>query len=58
VLLIEIAEMDALTRAAPSAIKAFLTRRADHDHARYHRGSIMPRQLTGQMRREPVGSFR
>jgi predicted P-loop ATPase len=68
VLLIEIAEMDALTRAAPSAIKAFLTRRSDRFRPPYGKHPInLPRQcvfagtinpIAGGYLKDPTGSRR
>jgi predicted P-loop ATPase len=68
VLLIEIAEMDALTRATPSAIKAFLTRRSDRFRPPYGKHPInLPRQcvfagtinpISGGYLNDPTGSRR
>ena len=68
VLLIEIAELDALTRASPSAIKSFLTRRFDRFRPPYGKHPIrLPRQCvfagsinppTGGYLKDPTGSRR
>ncbi|MGD0076914.1 MAG: virulence-associated E family protein [Candidatus Binataceae bacterium] len=60
VLLFEIAEMDALTRASPSAIKAFLTQRSDRFRPPYGRHlTNEPRQcvFTGSINPPPVGGY-
>jgi putative DNA primase/helicase len=68
VLLVEIAELDALTKASSSAIKAFLTRRRDRFRPPYGRHPIsLPRQcvfagtinpLAGGYLKDPTGARR
>jgi predicted P-loop ATPase len=68
VLLVEIAEMDALTKAKSSAIKSFLTRRHDRFRPPYGKHTIkLPRQcvfagtinpLVGGYLKDPTGSRR
>ena len=68
ILLVEIAEMDAVTRASSSAIKAFLTRRSDRFRPPYGKHPInLPRQcvfagsinpVAGGYLKDPPGSRR
>jgi predicted P-loop ATPase len=58
VLLIEIAEMDALTRATTSAIKSFLTRRRDRFRPPYGRHTVnLPRQCVFAGSINPMGGY-
>jgi putative DNA primase/helicase len=68
VLIVEIAEMDALTKATPSAIKSFLTRRHDRFRPPYGKHTVnLPRQCVfaatinptvGGYLKDPTGSRR
>jgi predicted P-loop ATPase len=59
VLIVEIAEMDALTRATSSAIKAFLTRRRDRFRPPYGKHTVnLPRQCVFAVTiNPPVGGY-
>jgi predicted P-loop ATPase len=58
VLIVEIAEMDALTRATPSAMKLFLTRRRDRYRPPYGKHMVdRPRQNVFAGTINPVGGY-
>ena len=70
VLIVEIAEMDALTRASPSAMKAFITRRSDRFRPPYGKyvinlkrqcvftATINPPKENGRYLKDPTGARR